>query len=423
VNERPAEALCAAALAGLPGTGPAVLAAILADSTPAQAWRRVLEGEIVRPSRKPPAGLVPLPLAGAARGPGQEGEGDPGGSRDGGDDGAGDGEGWQAWDRRRSWQAEARRTDLGSVGRRLEAGGIGVTWPGEAHYPAALASDPEPPGVLFWRGDLSALERPCVAVVGTRHCSPDGRQVAFELGRDLADGGVCVVSGLALGIDGAAHRGALASGGAPMAGVAASGVDVPYPRQHAELWQQVASLGTLVSETAPGRPAQAWRFPARNRVIAGLVHLVVVVESHEAGGSMLTVDAALARGVDVCAVPGPVHSPASAGTNRLLLDGAAPVRHAGDVFDGLGLTTPAPGAPAVQTGSAGGGPSGRGATRLVGLERETYDAVGWAPTGLAKIVDRVGADLGATSGALARLEELGLIDGGGSWWVRRSRRR
>ena len=412
------DALCAAALAGLPGTGPASLAALLADSTPAQAWRRVLEGEVVRPARRRRTGVVPLPLCDAILTPGRDGDGDGGGDDQGAGDDAGEGEGERARDRRWSWQAEARRTDLGLVGRRLEVGGIGVTWPGEPRYPPALASDPEPPGVLFWRGDLGALERPCVAIVGTRHCSPDGRQVAFELGRDLADGGVCVVSGLALGIDGAAHRGALASRNAPTAGVAASGVDVAYPRQHAELWQQVASLGALVSETAPGRPAQAWRFPARNRVIAGLVRLVVVVESHEAGGSMLTVDAALARGVDVCAVPGPVHSPASAGTNRLLLDGAAPVRHAGDVFDALRLAPPAL---AAHIASARDGqPRRAGSSRLAGVERRTYDAVGWAPTGLARIADRVGADIGAISGALARLEELGLIDGGASWWVRRS---
>lgn len=180
------------------------------------------------------------------------------------------------------------------------------------------------------------------------------------MGRDLAAAGICVVSGLALGIDGAAHAGALSFGQdvtgstsrrgtgatgaapAPPAGVGASGVDVPYPRRQTRLWEQVAQIGVILSETPPGRPAQAWRFPARNRIIAALSQMVVVVESHQAGGSLITAEAAIYRGIDVRAVPGPVRSPASAGSNQLLHDGPAPVRNAQDVLDGLGIFLPGP---------------------------------------------------------------------------------
>ncbi len=258
-----------------------------------------------------------------------------------------------------------------------------MTWPGRPDYPSALVNDPERPGVLFWRGDLRHLARPCVAVVGTRRATLDGRSVAFELGRDLAAAGICVVSGLALGIDGAAHAGALRSArasvargagaiGAGPAGVAASGVDVPYPRRHAGLWEQVVTSGVMLSETLPGRPAQAWRFPARNRIIAGLAAMVVVVESHAAGGSLITAEAAMARGIEVRVVPGPVHSSASAGSNQLLYDGPGPVRNAQDVLDGLGIflapRRPRSRPPARHAGAGGGGhapvppPSDRGLT-------------------------------------------------------------
>ena len=174
-----------------------------------------------------------------------------------------------------------------------------------------------------------------MAIVGTRRCTHYGREVAFELGRDLARAGICVVSGLALGIDGAAHAGVLdalaaghrrgatgsrRSGGeagtAGPVGVAASGVDVAVPPAPRRLWSRVAAAGAVLSETAPGQPAQAWRFPARNRIIAGLAGAVVVVESHAGGRLDAHRRRRPARGVEVMAVPGPVHSPASAGTNN-----------------------------------------------------------------------------------------------------------
>jgi len=242
------------------------------------------------------------------------------------------------------------------------------------------------------------------------------------MARELVGAGVCIVSGLALGIDGAAHHGALEAqrAGAVTAGVAASGVNVPYPRQHRQLWGEVVARGVVLAETAPGRPAQAWRFPARNRIIAGLADVVVVVESFEAGGSMLTVDAALARGVEVRAVPGPVHSPASAGTNRLLLDGAGPVRHARDVLDVIGVDQGPP-SHAQQARGALARSAPAEPPPLPADDRRVLEAVGWAPTLLGRIVERSGCGVGVAVAALARLEGTGLVVAGNSWWVRQPR--
>jgi len=307
--------------------------------------------------------------------------------------------------------------DVAATWSALTEAGIGVTCLGQADYPVALRDDPQPPGVLFWRGDLGSLHRRSVAIVGTRRCTHYGREVAFALGRDLAEAGVCVLSGLALGIDGAAHAGALAgeSGAGPV-GVAASGVDVAYPRRHAALWSSVIAHGAMLSETPPGQPAQAWRFPARNRIIAGLAGAVVVVESRAAGGSMLTVAAALDRGVQVLAVPGPVRSPASAGTNQLLVEGSSPVRHAGDVLDALGDVRPWP-PPAASISVHGASDTGTGR----GLDHQSQHvlaAVDWVPTPAGVIAQRTGLAIGPLSAALHLLEKLALVRDQSDGWTR-----
>jgi DNA processing protein len=196
--------------------------------------------------------------------------------------------------------------------------------------------------------------------------------------------------------------------------VAASGVDVPYPRRHARLWAQVIEAGLIVSETPPGRPAQAWRFPARNRIIAALSRMVVVVESHRVGGSLITADAAIARGIDVRVVPGPVHSPASAGSNQLLYDGPGPVRHAGDILDGLGLFLDS------ASGRGSGATPGNGlqGSRLGAEARRVLDATLWRPTSLNQVVQRSGVAVAVAARVLDGLEVAGLIRRDGDWWVR-----
>nr|MDA8046774.1 DNA-processing protein DprA [Actinomycetota bacterium] len=336
--------------------------------------------------------------------------------------------------RRRSWAEVAQRVEPLEWWGRHAAGGTRVTWPGRPDFPVALAGDPHLPGALFWRGRMDALDRPCVAIVGTRNATPDGRSTAFHLGRDLAAAGVCVVSGLALGIDGAAHAGALAALGTGASGatvgIAASGPDVPYPRRHTRLWWEVAEQGAILSENLPGRPAQAWRFPTRNRIIAGLVSLVVVVESHRCGGSLITAEAAIERGVEVRVVPGPVHSPASEGSNQLLYDGPGPVRDARDVLDALGLFRPDPVPPPApgcrpplvrrrQSGAAPAGPAPGGPPGSGELDR-VLEAVGWRPTATGQVMERTGLDAATVARRLDQLTEAGLIGHHAGWWSRRS---
>jgi DNA processing protein len=208
----------------------------------------------------------------------------------------------------------------------------------EARYPPLLAQLHDPPAQLFVRGDPEMLSRPAVAIVGARSCSPYGAQVARDLARELASAGIVVVSGLARGIDGEAHRGALDAGGATVA-VLGCGIDRDYPRSHAELAGRIRESGGVVSEYPPGVEPAPWRFPARNRIIAGLCNATVVVEARERSGALITADFALELGRDVFAVPGEITAALSAGTNDLLRQGAAPLLSAQDVLFALGLET------------------------------------------------------------------------------------
>lgn len=239
----------------------------------------------------------------------------------------------------RKWSDITRRTDPADVLARHAAAGVEVLVPGDPAWPSALVADPEPPRLLCVRGDAALLERPGVAVVGTRRCTAGGAQIAGRLGAGLADAGLTVVSGLALGVDGAAHRGALAAGGTPV-GVVGSGLDVVYPARHRQLWVDVAEHGVLVAEAPLGGAPERWRFPARNRIIAALSLAVVVVESGARGGSMSTAAEAADRDVPVLAVPGSVLADQSIGTNQLIFDGAAVARDVRDVLAALGVRVP-----------------------------------------------------------------------------------
>jgi DNA processing protein len=205
-------------------------------------------------------------------------------------------------------------------------------------FPALLGAIHDPPPALFVRGsgDVELLSRPAVAVVGARACSAYGRSVARSLARDLAAAGLVVVSGMARGIDGEAHRGALDAGGITVA-VLGCGIDRDYPAAHAELARRIAERGLLVSEYEAGIEPAPWRFPARNRIIAGLCGATVVVEARERSGALITADFALEEGRDVLAVPGEITSSLSAGTNALVRLGATPVTCAGDVLELFGL--------------------------------------------------------------------------------------
>jgi DNA processing protein len=218
-------------------------------------------------------------------------------------------------------------------------------------FPGLLAAIHDPPPALFVRGAAAEdlLSRPAVAIVGARACSAYGRSVARSLGRELAAAGLVVVSGMARGIDGEAHRGALEAARETVA-VLGCGVDRNYPAAHAELARRICERGLVIAEYEPGVEPAPWRFPARNRIIAGLCEATVVVEARERSGALITADFALEEGREVLAVPGEITSALSAGTNALLRLGATPVTCAADVLETFGLVPTEP--EAAQLGAA-----------------------------------------------------------------------
>ncbi len=301
-------------------------------------------------------------------------------------------------------------------GRHVELG-IDVLMARHPSYPRRLAEDPRAPALLFCVGAPSALgEAPTVALVGTRAPTRYGIGVAAQFGAELSAAGVSVVSGLALGIDGAAHEGACGAG-APPIGVVAGGLDEPYPRRHARLWARVAAQGAIVSESPAGVRTEKWRFPVRNRLLAAMSDVVVVVESRHHGGSRHTVEAAVARGIPVGAVPGSIRSPTSEGTNALLADGAFPVCSAGDILVALslaGASVPA-GVPAQADAARTGRPAVEPPS---GQDRRVYEALSPDPAPLDDLARAARLDLGALCGALQRLARAGLARDVGGWWER-----
>ena len=310
------------------------------------------------------------------------------------------------------WSDHARGTDLDELGSRLESLDAWVTTPANAQHPPAITFDIDPAPVLFRRGRVPDPTAPAVAIVGTRRCTPTGRSVAMELGSGLAAAGVTVVSGLALGIDGAAHRGALAADGAPVVGVVGSGLDVVYPRGNRDLWDAVADAGTLLSEAPLGAEPEGWRFPARNRLLAALADVVVVVESKAAGGSMHTVEEAIRREVTVMAVPGSVRNPAAAGTNLLLSEGCAPACSTDDVLVALGLATAGMARDGVLRGLPNGRhpPGGRiDASSLDPLQQRLLELLDDGPVSLDTLVLRAAVPVPEVLTAAEGLERLGLL--------------
>jgi DNA processing protein len=234
-----------------------------------------------------------------------------------------------------AWRAHLRAFDASAYERRLAEHGFRFVE--RARLPPLLRSIHDPPSGLFVRGDaLGLLEQPSVAVVGARACSGYGSSVARTLGRELARAGLVVVSGMARGVDAEAHRGALDADG-PTVAVLGCGIDRDYPAAHRELAHRIVERGLIVSEYAPGVEPAPWRFPARNRIVAGLCRTTVVVEARERSGALITADFALEEGREVFAVPGEITSALSTGANALLKLGASPLTAAADVLDTYGL--------------------------------------------------------------------------------------
>jgi DNA processing protein len=286
---------------------------------------------------------------------------------------------------RRGFDESAFRASLAARGLRF----IGRA---EKSYPSVLRELHDPPPGLFLRGaGAELLGRQAVAVVGARASSAYGSQVARLLGRELSAAGLVVVSGLARGVDGEAHRGALEAGG-PTVAVLGCGIDRDYPAAHAQLAARICERGLVVSEYAPGVEPAPWRFPARNRIIAGLSVATVVVEARERSGALITADFALEAGREVFAVPGEITSALSSGTNALLRLGATPLTSVGDVFESLGVEVAAPAPPEV------------GET-----PRRVLEALGREPSGVDELVRETGLDAAAVATALAELELAGAI--------------
>lgn len=264
----------------------------------------------------------------------------------------------------------------------------------DVRFPERLKAIFDPPPALYLRGsgEPTLLGRRAVAVVGARSCSPYGAQVARMLGRELAAAGLLVVSGLARGIDGEAHRGALEAG-SPTVGVLGCGIDRDYPAVNATLSRRMEEAGLVVSEYEAGVEPAPWRFPARNRIIAGLCEAVVVVEARERSGALITADFALEEGREVFAVPGEITSALSAGSNALLKLGAAPLTGTGDVLDVLGIDrATAQVDPAVS----------ETARQVLALVRDGAAAAD-------DLTVRASLDAGAVSVALTELELAGLV--------------
>jgi DNA processing protein len=297
---------------------------------------------------------------------------------------------------------QAADTDPARVVARCGELAISILARTDPGYPEALAIDPDPPEVLFVIGRLDTLSARRVAIVGTRNATAAGRATASELGAGLAEQGVAVVSGLARGIDGAAHRGVRSAGGRAVAAVG-NGLDRPYPKQNTDIWQWVAGHGVVMSEWPPGTPPDAWRFPYRNRLIAALCEVLVVVESRASGGSLITARLADDRGATVMAVPGSTRSRASEGTNKLISEGAELVASVDDVMVALGLDhsrylPPKP----SEVGDA--------------LQQAVMALCVEAPSTVDTVAMRLGVTVIEAAVALAQLEEAGVIVDTDGWY-------
>lgn len=293
--------------------------------------------------------------------------------------------------------------------RWLEQPNFSLLWKGHPQYPTLLNEIYDPPAMLFVLGQLPNLDQSGVAIVGSRRATPYGNHVAEKLARELAAYGLWIISGGARGIDAAAHRGALSKNGHTIA-VLGCGVDVAYPREHKTLFHTIAQQGALVSEYPPGTQPEAWRFPARNRVISGLSQAVLVVEAPITSGSLITARYALEHGRGVLAVPGDINRPSSAGSNALLKEGATVVTETNDVLFALGLTAlpPRPRQPSLDFGQDGC-VSTQDLSKLSDLQKKLIEALSLTPRHIDQIAQELNLSAAEISMEMTLLELSGLV--------------
>ncbi len=278
--------------------------------------------------------------------------------------------------------------------------------PDNPSWPGNLAALADPPALLYVRGDPEVLDQPALAIVGSRHPTPAGAETALELARHLAAAGLVIVSGLALGIDGAAHEGALAANGLTVA-VAGTGLDRVYPARHADLARRLTAEGAMVSElplsTRPSRTA----FPRRNRIVTGLCLGTLVVEAAPRSGSLISARHTLEQGREVFAIPGSIHNPLARGCHQLIREGAKLVETADDILEEIAPLLTRPPAPAASDTEAATGAAGEPADDPD--DARVLAALDWDPRGVDEIATRSGLAPGAVASVLLRLELDGVI--------------
>lgn len=293
--------------------------------------------------------------------------------------------------------AESRAHPVDAGYHAMCAQGISFVSLEDESYPKKLRQIPDPPYGIYVRGPLPESGRPAVAVVGARMCSEYGRHAASELGRKLAAYGICVVSGMARGIDAAGHQGAADADGITCA-VLGCGVDICYPKSNRELYGRILERGCVLSEYPPGTPPAAAHFPARNRIIAGLCDMTVVVEARLRSGSLITADCALEQGRDVYAVPGSIYDPLSAGCNDLIRQGAGMISDLDDFAAGIV--------------SHGNDMCNKKEPEKILLEKEerlVYSCVDLRPKSMEEILSESGIKLRRLQQILSVLQQKGVI--------------
>lgn len=323
-------------------------------------------------------------------------------------------QGWQerGWPEKIARKIEVERSMHGiAIAHRLlervEAGGMGMICSFQPGYPDCLRQIANHPFILYYKGRLELLNSPAVAIVGSRRCTTYGRNTAEHLASGLSGAGITIVSGLARGIDAAAHTGAL-RGIASTIAVLGGGLDHIYPAENRRLHHQIASQGLLISDYPPGTIPHGSHFPARNRIIAGLSKGVLVVEAQQRSGSLITADFALEQGRDVMAVPGPINSPASTGSNNLIKQGARLVSSLEEILEETGLK---PGN--NQTIQAMGEEKALAiASKMPQLDSEQKKILKWLENGtlnMDELLALSGWDIGTLARSLLQLEITGLV--------------
>jgi len=297
---------------------------------------------------------------------------------------------------------------LADLNQMAAAGIESITWEEDA-YPAMLRHISNPPYILYYRGRIDCLDDPAIAVIGSRLASYYGKNTARKLGRELAARGITVVSGLARGIDSEAHRGALEAG--KTVAVLGCGLDVVYPPENDKLYSEIAGNGALISEFPMRTRPEPGNFPMRNRIISGLCRCIVVVEAQEKSGALITADFALEQGRDVFAVPGPINSKTSAGTNNLIKQGAKLITCCEDIIEDYSdLSQPA--AQSMEQADL---------YFLTAEENRIIEAMGSDPNHFDYLLNISGFDFGQLSTLLLQLELRGIIRAlPGNYYIKQS---